>query len=70
MKLSVTTNHKLTFQVYSCWSEEGGMGEDSYGPWVDHIEDAVTQLQLARTAHPKETWFIRCEVETTNSSKS
>lgn len=64
MRIRTTVKHDLTFRVYECWNEEGGMGERSYGPVVDTLEEAVALLDLANVAEPGE-WFIKCEVTRT-----
>jgi hypothetical protein len=45
------------------------MGEDSFGEYVDTIEQAVENLQAARNKQPKEDWFIECRVTTLVSAK-
>ena len=41
MKLSVTTSHTVQFSVEAFWSEEGGMGHDSYGTPQNTLEEAI-----------------------------
>jgi hypothetical protein len=70
MNITVTTTHKITYQVYACWNEEGGMGSRDFGPECDRIEEAIVQLQLARSSENntpaafKTDWFIKCDVQT------
>lgn len=60
----ITTEHKITFQVKAFWNEEGGMGEEEFGPVVNDLPDAVQNLMLAKISKPKEPWIIVAEVIT------
>lgn len=75
-EVTVTTKHKLTYQVYTCWSEEGGMGEDTYG---EPTADLAKALQLLCEARAKGhgfggqvgvEWFLKTTVESTSVLKA
>jgi hypothetical protein len=71
MKINLTTTHELTFAVEAFWSEEGGMGEDQFGPKVKTLEEALALLMQAKAAGAKEKypnkWIITINVETKHS---
>ena len=54
MEIIKKAAYKITFQVVAYWSEEGGMGDDYFGPVVNSIEEAIHQLELARSKNSKE----------------
>ena len=62
MKLTTTLIRKITFQVYACWNEEGGMGEEYFGKEVDTLEEAVINLDLAQRRDENQDWFIKTTV--------
>jgi hypothetical protein len=64
MDLATKTTHTITFQVYACWTEEGGMDDDYFGKRVDRLPQALRNLELARVHDSTKDWFIKTEVET------
>lgn len=50
MNLKTTTSHTVIFTVESFWSEEGGMGHDTFGKAVDALPEALHLLELARAS--------------------
>ena len=68
MEFIKTTKHKIAFQIKSFTPNEGGMDEEEFGGVVDTLEDAVTNLELARRQDESEEWLIVCYVETINKS--
>ena len=48
MEISTTIKVKLTFKVEAFWSEEGGMGSDSFGGTCNTLEEALFNLHLAK----------------------
>ena len=64
MKLSVTTSHTVQFSVEAFWSEEGGMGHDSYGTPQNTLEEAIRLLDLVRSKDDKTPWVIVAHVTT------
>lgn len=67
MTIKTTTSHTLTFAVEAFWSEEGGMGSDSYGQPTPDLPAAIRLLELARVEKPKTDWVITIDVKTTTS---
>ena len=75
-EVTITTKHKLTYQVYACWSEEGGMGEETYG---EETGDLSRALQLICEARAKGSnfggqkgieWFLKTTVVTTSTPRT
>ena len=64
MILKSTTSHTITFTVEAFWSEEGGMGSDSFGGECSDLVQAVHQLELARAHNAKTDWVIVGKVKT------
>ena len=60
MRISTTIVHTVTFSVRAFWSEEGGMGQDSFGPSCDTLIEALVHLDLANAQDPKTDWLIVC----------
>lgn len=65
MEITKTTKHSITFTIEAHWSEEGGMGCDSFGSAVKTIEEAVELFDLACVSRPSQDWFIMGTVEKT-----
>jgi len=71
MKLTKKATYIISFQVEAFWNEEGGMGSSTFGPTTNTLEDAIHQLELARSTDQvdKSTygdtpWVIVCYVTT------
>lgn len=64
MEIKTTTTHKIKFRIRAFWSEEGGMGEDSFGKEVNELPEALRLLELANASRPDENWMIVCDVDT------
>lgn len=67
MKITTSTTHEIKFSVEAFWSEEGGMGQDSFGTESQTIADALHTLELARAHDPKQLWVIVGKVKTTTT---
>ena len=64
MKTSVTKTYDITFSVESHWNEPGGMGHDQFGSDVQEMNQALTQLDLARATRSDMDWKIVLDVKT------
>ena len=68
MKISTNTTHDLTFAVEAFWSEEGGMGCDSFGNKCADLHQALHLLELAKAQDSKIDWIITINVKTVVSA--
>ena len=69
MKVTVTTEHIVTFIVEYHERQEGGMDHEYFGRDFDSLDAAIRQLEIARATRPDRDWYIHCDVETKASSK-
>ena len=68
MEITTKTTKTIKFQVYSCWSQEGGMGDDYFGDEVEDMKEALHLLEVAQQTQTCDApWFIMMTVKTTHS---
>jgi hypothetical protein len=63
MKITVNTTYEVSYQVCFHRQTEGGMDYREFGESCKTLEQAISNLELARLSEKGEDWIIVCDVQ-------